>query len=35
MIWSKVFFNEPITKMKIGALAVILCGVGLLLIDSL
>jgi drug/metabolite transporter (DMT)-like permease len=35
MIWSKVFFNEPITKMKIGALAVILCGVGLLLLDGL
>jgi len=35
MIWSKIFFNEPITKIKVGALAVILCGAGLLLLDGL
>lgn len=35
MVWSKVFFKEPITKMKVGALAVILCGAGLLLLDGL
>jgi drug/metabolite transporter (DMT)-like permease len=35
MLWSKIFFKEPITKLKIGALAVILCGVGLLLLDAL
>jgi drug/metabolite transporter (DMT)-like permease len=34
-LWSKIFFKEPITKVKIVALAVILCGVGLLLLDAL
>lgn len=27
MFWSKLFFNEPITKGKIGALAMILAGI--------
>ena len=27
MFWSKLFFNEPITKLKIGALAMILVGI--------
>ena len=27
MFWSKVFFNEPITKAKLGALAMILAGI--------
>lgn len=26
MFWSRIFFNEPITKAKIGALAMILLG---------
>ena len=30
MLWSKLFFGEPITRMKIGALALILVGVALL-----
>jgi multidrug transporter EmrE-like cation transporter len=30
MLWSKMFFGEPITRMKIGALALILAGVALL-----
>jgi multidrug transporter EmrE-like cation transporter len=30
LIWSKVFFGEPITRMKVGALAVILTGVAVL-----
>jgi multidrug transporter EmrE-like cation transporter len=30
MLWSKIFFNEPVTKMKIGALALIMFGVALL-----
>jgi multidrug transporter EmrE-like cation transporter len=27
MFWSKLFFNEPITKAKLGALAMILAGI--------
>jgi multidrug transporter EmrE-like cation transporter len=27
MFWSKLFFNEPITKLKIGALGMILIGI--------
>jgi len=27
MVWSKIFFNEPITRAKIGALAMILTGI--------
>jgi drug/metabolite transporter (DMT)-like permease len=27
MFWSKLFFNEPITRIKIGALAMILAGI--------
>lgn len=27
MVWSRIFFHEPITKMKIGALALILMGI--------
>ena len=27
MLWSKIFFNEPITRAKIGALAMILTGI--------
>lgn len=27
LFWSKLFFNEPITKGKIGALAMILAGI--------
>ncbi len=27
MFWSKLFFNEPITKGKLGALAMILAGI--------
>jgi multidrug transporter EmrE-like cation transporter len=30
MLWSKLFFNEPVTRMKIGALGLILAGVALL-----
>jgi multidrug transporter EmrE-like cation transporter len=30
MLWSKLFFGEPITRMKIGALALILVGVAVL-----
>ena len=30
MIWAKVLFGEPLTKAKVGALALILVGVGLL-----
>jgi multidrug transporter EmrE-like cation transporter len=26
LFWSKLFFNEPITAGKVGAIAVILCG---------
>jgi drug/metabolite transporter (DMT)-like permease len=26
LFWSKLFFNEPITKGKVGAIGVILCG---------
>jgi drug/metabolite transporter (DMT)-like permease len=34
LIWSKVFFGEPITRMKVGALAVILAGVAVLCYGS-
>jgi multidrug transporter EmrE-like cation transporter len=27
LFWSRLFFNEPITKLKIGALAMILTGI--------
>jgi multidrug transporter EmrE-like cation transporter len=27
LFWSKLFFNEPITKAKLGALAMILAGI--------
>jgi multidrug transporter EmrE-like cation transporter len=27
LFWSKLFFNEPITKAKVGALAMILAGI--------
>ena len=27
MVWSKIFFHEPITRAKIGALAMILTGI--------
>jgi multidrug transporter EmrE-like cation transporter len=27
MVWSKIFFNEPITRAKVGALAMILTGI--------
>lgn len=27
MFWSKIFFNEPITRAKIGALGMILAGI--------
>ncbi len=27
MLWSKLFFGEPITKGKVNALALILCGI--------
>jgi drug/metabolite transporter (DMT)-like permease len=27
MVWSKIFFNEPITRAKIGALFMILTGI--------
>jgi multidrug transporter EmrE-like cation transporter len=27
MVWSRIFFNEPITRAKIGALAMILTGI--------
>jgi multidrug transporter EmrE-like cation transporter len=27
LFWSKLFFNEPITRAKIGALAMILAGI--------
>jgi len=27
LFWSKLFFNEPITKAKLGALAMILLGI--------
>jgi multidrug transporter EmrE-like cation transporter len=27
LFWSKLFFNEPITKGKLGALALILAGI--------
>ena len=27
MVWSKIFFDEPITRAKIGALAMILTGI--------
>ena len=27
MVWSKVFFNEPITRAKVGALFMILAGI--------
>jgi drug/metabolite transporter (DMT)-like permease len=27
MVWSKIFFNEPITRAKLGALAMILTGI--------
>jgi multidrug transporter EmrE-like cation transporter len=27
MLWSKIFFNEPVTRAKIGALALILAGI--------
>jgi multidrug transporter EmrE-like cation transporter len=30
LIWSKVFFGEPITRMKVMGLAVILTGVAVL-----
>jgi len=26
LFWSKLFFNEPITAGKVGAIGVILCG---------
>ena len=34
MLWSKLFFEEPITRWKIGGLALILAGVTLLGIAS-
>ncbi len=34
MVWSKLFFEEPITRWKIGGLALILAGVTLLGIAS-
>lgn len=27
LVWSRIFFNEPITRAKIGALALILVGI--------
>jgi len=27
LVWSRIFFNEPITKAKLGALAMILAGI--------
>jgi drug/metabolite transporter (DMT)-like permease len=27
MIWSKIFFHEPITRGKVGALGMILAGI--------
>ena len=27
LFWSRLFFNEPITKAKLGALAMILAGI--------
>ena len=27
MVWSRLFFHEPITKMKVGALMLILAGI--------
>jgi multidrug transporter EmrE-like cation transporter len=27
MLWSKMFFGEPVSKGKVGALALILCGI--------
>ena len=30
MLWSKLFFNEPVTKLKIGGLGLIILGVALL-----
>jgi len=30
LFWSRLFFGEPITKGKLGALAMILCGITLI-----
>ena len=27
LVWSRIFFNEPITRAKVGALALILVGI--------
>lgn len=30
MVWSKIFFEEPITRGKLTAIFLILCGCGLI-----
>jgi drug/metabolite transporter (DMT)-like permease len=30
MVWSKMFFGEPVTRGKIAAIFLILCGCGLI-----